>query len=321
MNVKPYLLSLSLVVSPVVEAQAEEMDTITPQTNNLETLAAQVTPEMQELFCSRQYTILGDTNHDAPEIPSFISTDAVFDAMEACNIQHIFLEKDQSSQSIFDSLTSGDIDVDEFVTQMQNAGLGSRGEEVLRADAQIALEAEERGITIYAAQMETGAAEITEIMLYTEMGFRSYAHMLPEDMKDDFESRVFDGEDLSEERWDEIMQYLFDNQDDPSFQTAQDMFAQADAVKTKMEENGIRREDDRLLYDFTEARVPEGERAMILIGDGHPSEPVIGIYDRLGEERASWVSLYADIGKYDTEQENQPDYVIDLENSIAFTPK
>lgn len=53
MNVKPYLLSLSLVATPVVPAQAEDVDILTPDGSSLETLAEQIAPEMQELFCSR----------------------------------------------------------------------------------------------------------------------------------------------------------------------------------------------------------------------------------------------------------------------------
>ena len=312
MTLKASLLSLSLLTAPPAAAQEGNLvlaDFEPPQTGAL-----------QDAFCATQYTIAGDTNHDSLDVAEFLASDQIFDIMEVCGIDHVFAEQAMATQPYYDSLISGEIDMDEFVEQMQAAGYGQRGEDILRAHGRVALEATERGMVYYAAQMPTGAAEITEMAFYQEMAFRLWEELMPEDLKEDFNRKFFKGEDIPEDRMQAIVQALHDNQTDPRFKSAQDLFARIDAIKAEMEENGVSRTDDKLLHEFVTERVGEDEKALIIVGNGHPKEPVIGIYDRLGDQSATWIAVYETLNKWDPSNRMQPDAIVDLENDRIFSP-
>ncbi len=320
MNIKSALLSLTLLSSPAFAQEDMHLVDNNTQEGDSSAFLQVAAGQLKEQFCAAQYTIMGDTNHNAPEIHSFIGTDEIFDAMEECGIKHVFVESAKETQPIYDALIANDITVDEFLTRMKQAGYGTRGDDVLQASANVALEAGERGMTFYAAQMETGAAGITEIMLYTQFAFKLWEELLPEDMKEDFNNKIFNGQELSEERWRAILQVIIDNQDDPRFASAQTLFDRADAAEESMKANGIKRTDDTLLYNYVTERVAPDERAMIIVGDGHPSEPDIGIYDRLGAQNARWVSVYNDITGLNRDEGQKPNAVVDLQNRTVFKP-
>ncbi len=251
--------------------------------------------DLEEQACNHEYVIFGDTNHFDPAIMKFVGERHTVAAMRECGINKIFLELKPEHQTVIDALITGQITRNDFVA---NNLVPIRGDSEALADMILALGA--AGMDVYAADRSAQELDTMAHIPSIMQGFFAFGEVVmaagEEDLAADIISHALGVQTLSAESMQRMAEIVHANQDHPSFQKAQDFFAQADRIKAE----GPKRTDDSMLADFIQTHKAQGERVAIMIGNAHPADREKGIDVLLGPDKTAWLALHGENGSKNT---------------------